>query len=81
MPPARRIISAYSPLGRESVPAKHITVSLAKNAKPVKTKDLDFIRLTNPIPVKGRFGYWISEKKQDGFICYNKVLEEQRTLK
>lgn len=60
---------------------KHITVSLAKNAKPAKTKDLDFIRLANPIPVKGRLGYWISEKKQDGFVCYDKVLEEQRTLK
>lgn len=67
--------------GSPIIKPKHITVSLAKGASPTKTKDLNFAKLAYPISVKGRFGYWISEKNGNSYVSYEKVLEENKTLK
>lgn len=37
----------------------HITTSLAPGAKPMKTKDLDFVQFEKPVKIKGKFGYWV----------------------
>lgn len=39
----------------------HITTSLTSDSKASYTKDLNFIPLERPIPVIGKFGYWIKE--------------------
>ncbi len=50
----------------------HITISLGLNAKPVNTKNLDFIPLDEPIHVKGKFGYWVADDKL-GHLSYDRV--------
>lgn len=67
--------------GTPMLKPKHITVSLAKGAIPAETKDLDFIRLAKPIIVKGRLGYWVTEKNKESHVCYERVLGDKKTLK
>ena len=43
----------------------HITASLAEGAKASNTKDLHFKRLERPIPIRGRFGFWIKEEGKE----------------
>ncbi len=40
----------------------HITMSIAKSAAAVNTKNLKFKELNPPIKIKGRFGYWLRQK-------------------
>ena len=40
----------------------HITMSIAKSAAAVNTKNLKFEELNPPIKIKGRFGYWLRQK-------------------
>ena len=49
----------------------HITASLAEGAKAVDTKNLNFERLSKPIMVKGRFGYWIKDNGNE-YVSYDK---------
>lgn len=60
---------------------KHITASLADGAVAAHTKDLDFVRLAEPILVTGRFGYWITEKGLPSHISYERFLDDKKTLK
>lgn len=48
----------------------HITASIAKGAKAVNTKDLDFKPLKKPIKLTGKFGYWIEDEMQE-YLSYN----------
>lgn len=47
----------------------HITASLAPGASAVNTSNLQFIPLSKPIPITGKFGYCISEKGKE-FISF-----------
>ncbi len=67
--------------GKPILKTKHITVSLKNNASAVNTKNLEFVRLAEPISVTGRFGYWLRDDKDVEYISYDKVLEENIILK
>ena len=49
----------------------HITASVTKDSKPYFTKDLKFVPLEQPIPIKGKFGYWIKEDNKE-FLSFEK---------
>lgn len=49
----------------------HITVSLSENSKPYFTKNLNFIKLDNPVSIIGKFGYWIKEEDKE-YLTYEK---------
>ena len=54
----------------ENLKPAHITVSLAPGAKAVDTANLEFRKLSKPFSIKGRFGYFVKEGKNQ-FISYN----------
>ena len=60
----------------------HITASLKEGAKASDTKDLHFERFDKPIPINGRFGFWIKEDDKEylSFEPYN-VTKENEPLK
>ena len=43
----------------------HITASLAEGAKASSTKDLHFEPLERPVPIRGKFGFWIKEEDKE----------------
>lgn len=49
----------------------HITASLTREAKPFKTKDLEFKPLDTTYSIRGRFGYWIKENNNE-YVSYEK---------
>ena len=67
--------------GNPVLKTKHITASLAEGAVAAHTKDLEFVRLAEPVVVIGKFGYWITAPGVDPHISYEKALEEKITLK
>lgn len=67
--------------GNPLLKPKHITASLAEGAVAAETADLDFVKLSEPIMVTGRFGYWITAPGVKPHISYEKALEEKKTLK
>ena len=60
----------------------HITASLKEGAKASNTKNLHFKRLERPIPIRGRFGFWIKDEGKEylSFEPYN-VTKENEPLK
>lgn len=60
----------------------HITASLAEGSKASETKQLPFVTLKNPIPVKGKFGYWIKEDNYEyvSYAPYNKKNTHKKWL-
>ena len=48
----------------------HITTSVTKDSKPYFTKDLNFIPLEKPIPIKGKFGYWEKDENGKEYVTY-----------
>lgn len=50
----------------------HITASIAENALPKDTANLDFKPLDKPIKIVGRFGYWIKNFDNDQQYVYFK---------
>lgn len=50
----------------------HITASLAEDATANNTQNLKFELLTNPIKIKGRFGYWIKENENE-YLSFNPI--------
>ena len=59
---------------------KHITASLADGAVAAHTKDLDFVRLAEPILVTGRFGYWITAPGVEAHISYERNFQKNKTI-
>lgn len=55
----------------------HITVSLAKGAKAVNTKNLEFKPLDNPCFIRGRFGYCIRSNGKE-YISYTTYFDEEK---
>ena len=56
----------------EKLKVPHITISLAKGARAIDTKNLCFKKLKKPIKIKGRFGFWI--KKDDfEFLSFEEI--------
>ena len=53
----------------------HITASLAPGARAANTSRLQFIPLSEPISITGKFGYYVSEKGKE-FISFE---SRQRT--
>ena len=53
----------------------HITASIAKGAKAVNTKDLNFEPLNEPIKLTGKFGYWIDDEMQE-YLSYNPYYDQ-----
>lgn len=43
----------------------HITVSLSENGKAVDTGKLEFKRLSKPIKITGKFGFYLKEKDKE----------------
>ena len=54
----------------------HITASLSEGAKASKTKNLSFVPLDKPIPIKGKFGYWIKEEDKE-YVSYEPYNKEK----
>lgn len=59
---------------------KHITASLADGAVAAHTKDLDFVRLSEPILVTGRFGYWVVEPDMSEHLSYDKKFQKNEVI-
>ena len=53
--------------GKLKIP--HITASLSEGAKPSATKNLSFEALPKPIPIIGKFGYWIKDNDYE-YVSY-----------
>ena len=67
--------------GKQILKTKHITASLAYDARAVDTKDLDFVKLAEPVKVTGKFGYWIAGKNIKPYLSFEKVFgEPSKTL-
>ena len=67
----------YDEDNKEVLKVPHITASLSIDAKASQTKNLDFKPLPNPIPIKGKFGYWIKDNDSEylSYEAYNKSKE------
>lgn len=55
----------------------HLTLSLSDDSTPKETRDIEFDSLREPIMVKGRFGYFVSEYidgEKKTYITYEEVL-------
>lgn len=55
----------------------HLTLSLSEDSTPKETRDVKFELLSEPVKVKGRFGYYVSEfinGKKELSITFEKVL-------
>lgn len=65
--------------GNPLLKPKHITVSLADGASATDTKDLNFVKLSEPILVIGKFGYWITEPAVKPHISYEKAFDKKIT--
>ena len=55
----------------------HITVSLADNAKAANSRNLTFVKLKEPIPIKGKFGYWIKDDGKE-YALFEKILPKKK---
>ena len=67
--------------GNPILKPKHITASMSEGAVAAHTKDLEFVKLAEPILVTGRFGYWVTAPGVKPHISYERTLEDKRTLK
>ena len=55
----------------------HLTLSLSNDSTPKETRDIEFNPIDEPIVIKGKFGYYVSEyvdDKKELKIVYEKVL-------
>ncbi len=64
----------YDKNNPEKLTTSHITISLAKGARAVDTKNLEFSPLYRPFVLRGRFGYYISEGKEQ-YVSYDKYFK------
>ena len=53
----------------------HITVSLAEDAIPMATKDLNFLPLKKPIKLNGKFGFYIKEEASE-YISFEPYIKK-----
>lgn len=65
----------YDEVNPEQLKIPHITASLAVGAKASNTKNLHFEPLSKPIPITGKFGYWIKETDNEhiSYDVYDKI--------
>ena len=54
----------------------HITASLKEGAKASNTKNLKFKKLSKPIKITGKFGFWIKEENK-GYLSYKPYLSKK----
>ena len=54
----------------------HITASLKEGAKASNTKNLKFEKLSKPVKVTGKFGFWIKEEDK-GYLSYKPYLPKK----
>ena len=55
----------------------HITVSLSDDGKAKDTSKLQFKDLQKPFKIKGRFGYWIRDKKGE-YLSFSKFIDKTK---
>ena len=63
------------------VTTPHITASIAEGARAVNTKNLKFRKLSEPVKLVGRFGYWIIDGEKE-YVSYNPYFKKAgKTIK
>ena len=55
----------------------HITVSLSDNGKAINSRYLTYVKLKEPIPVNGTFGYWIKDSGKE-YPLFSKILPKKK---
>ena len=55
----------------------HITVSLSDNGKAINSRYLTYVKLKEPITIKGTFGYWIKNEGKE-YPLFNKILPKKK---
>lgn len=75
----RKYYINYEEQNPSELKVPHITASLANGAKAVKTKDLDFKPLEEPIKLVGRFGYWIKDEGKE-YISYEPYIRTRTEM-
>ena len=58
----------------------HITVSLSEDATANDSKDLNFKKLTKPIKVRGRFGYFVKDNGKE-YVSFEPYYDYVKKLK